>query len=102
LTERHAPQLKVLRSVRILDLGGWAYEDDEDARVRTDARAWVETDKAGKVRAVTYDLSGMQNELFDGSGDPPIPTTRDVVDEYSLRPFPMGKSRRCKWLMDAS
>jgi hypothetical protein len=38
-----------------------------------------ETDKAGKVRAVTYNLSRMQNELFDGSGDPPIPTTRDVV-----------------------
>jgi hypothetical protein len=37
------------------------------------------TEETGKTIAVAYDLSRMQNELFDRSGDPPIPTTRNVV-----------------------
>ena len=39
----------------------------------------VVTEETGKVYAVTYDLSRTQDELYDGSGDPPIRTSQNVV-----------------------
>lgn len=38
----------------------------------------VVTEETGKTYAATYDLSRTQDELYDGSGGPPIPTTRDI------------------------
>jgi hypothetical protein len=39
----------------------------------------VVTDETGKTCPVTDDLSRTQDELYDGPGGPPIPTSKDIV-----------------------
>jgi hypothetical protein len=39
----------------------------------------VVTEETGKTYAATYDLSRTQDELYDGSGDPPIRTSKNII-----------------------